>query len=163
MMKIFLPISIFCLVSIVVTAQTPAQTIPSFVFFKADKTPFTQQDLQQGKQLFFEFFDTGCEHCQRATAYIADHYDAFRNVAMYMVTLDSPEKVALFFNKYGAKLKGRKNITLLQDTQYQFIPRFQPRKYPSMFLYSKAKKLLVYTDDDQSAFRIVNAINASVK
>lgn len=139
-------------------AQVPAQTIPDFTFYKLDKTPFINRDLAKEKKLFFLFFDTDCEHCQRAVSYIGQHYAVIKNTAVYLVTLDPQQKINLFMTKYGYGLKDRKNVTLLQDKQYQFIMKFQPKKYPSMFLYSQDKQLLDYEDNDESVFRILNLI-----
>jgi hypothetical protein len=90
------------------SAQKPAPTIPDFTFFRLDKTPFKNADLQKGKQLFFVFFDTECEHCQRAMTYLNGHYDDFKKAAIQLITLDSQEKLDAFFPKYGPALRGRK-------------------------------------------------------
>ena len=139
-------------------AQVPAQTIPDFTFYKLDKTPFINRDLAKEKKLFFLFFDADCEHCQRAVSYIGQHYAVIKNTAIYLVTLDPQQKINLFMAKYGYRLKDRKNVTLLQDKQYQFITKFQPKKYPSMFLYSQDKRLLDYEDNDEAVFRILNLV-----
>ena len=64
---------------------------------------------------------------------------------------------------YGSKLKGQKNVTLLQDKLQQFIVKFNPVRYPSMFIYSPEKKLIDYEDNPESIFRLVNAINKTGK
>lgn len=64
---------------------------------------------------------------------------------------------------YGSKLRGQKNVTILQDKLQQFILKFNPRKYPSMFLFSPEKKLIDYEDTPESVFRLVNAINKNAK
>ena len=139
-------------------AQVPAQTIPEFNFYRLDKTPFTNKDLAKEKKLFFIFFDSDCEHCQRAVSQINRQYASIKKTALYLITLDPQQKINIFMGKYGDGLKDKKNVTLLQDKQYQFITKFQPKKYPSMFLYSPDKKLLAYEDNDESVFRILNMV-----
>lgn len=132
------------------SAQTPAQTVPDFTFFQRDNKPFTRKDLAEGKRLFFIFFDASCEHCQRAVAYISKHFDGFKNTSLYMITLDDAATTDRFLATYGTGLKEKKNAVLLRDKNNEFIAKFGPRKYPSMFLYSKEKGLLLYDDNDEA-------------
>ena len=136
--------------SISTVAQKPAATIPEFNFFRLDKTSFTNKSLEKGKLLFFVFFDTECDHCQHAIKYMNEHYAKFNKVAVYLITQDVKSKIDLFMNKYGQNLRGRKNITLLQDLNLEFIQKFKPRKYPSLFLYSADKNLILYDDNEQN-------------
>ena len=66
-------------------------------------------------------------------------------------------------NKYGNNLKDKKNVTVLQDPQYEFMRKFRPRKFPALFLYSTDKKLLLYEDNEQNMFRFLQQINAMSK
>jgi hypothetical protein len=139
-------------------AQVPAQTLPEFSFLGAGKQAFTNKDLAQGRQLFFLFVDPDCEHCQHAVQTIGEQYTAFRNTAVYVISLDSREKLSAFMDKYGGALKGQKNVLLLQDNLNQFIVRFKPRRYPAMMLYSPNGQLIDYEDNPESVFRIVNRL-----
>ena len=143
-------IILFFSITINVIAQTPAQTIPSFTFKRLNQKEFSNKDLAAGKLIFFVFFDTECEHCQHAIQYINQHQEEFAKAAVYLVSVDLKEKVTVFMSKHGNNLTGKKNITVLQDSKNQFILKFSPRKYPSMFLYSPQKKLLLYDDDEKS-------------
>lgn len=67
------------------SAQIPAQTVPDFTFFKLDKTAFTTKNLEQGKMLFFLFFDPSCEHCQHAVQSLNDHYKELKNASVYLI------------------------------------------------------------------------------
>jgi thiol-disulfide isomerase/thioredoxin len=146
-----------------VSAQTPAATIPDFKFFKSDKSSFTQQQLEKGKMIFFVFFDTECEHCQHAIGYINQHFKEFSKAAVYLITLDAPEKVTPFMARYGNGLMNKKNVILLRDINNEFLPKFRPRKYPSLFLYSAQKKLLLYDDEEENLPLFTKQINAPVK
>ena len=158
-MKSIFSIFFFFLIAIKISAQIPAQTVPDFQFYLFNKTAFTTKDLSKNKILFFIFFDAECEHCRHAVSYIGEHYTAFKNTAVYLITMDSQEKANQFLIRYGIKLKDKKNVTILQDKDSQFINKFKPRKYPSMFLYSKEKTLIDYQDDEAFIFRFVNAVN----
>jgi peroxiredoxin len=142
-----------------VSGQIPAQTLPDFEFYRLDKSPFTNKDLPNGKMLFIVFFDSDCEHCQRAIKSINQQYLSFKETEIYLISLDDPDKINRFMAVYGSQLKNLKNVVLLQDKHNQFIARFKPHKYPSMFLYSKDKKLINYEDNENTLFRFVNAIN----
>lgn len=141
--------------------QTPAQVIPDFSFIGPGKVPFTNKDLPRDKPLFFLFVDPDCEHCQQAMRAIGQHFSAFRKAAMYVVSLESREKISLFIDNYGRPLKGQKNVVLLQDNLNQFIVRFKPRRYPAMLLYSPEGKLLDYEDNAESVFRFFKPLGMS--
>ena len=141
----------------------PAQTIPSFTFKRLNKKEFTNKDIQPGKLLFFVFFDTQCDHCQRSIQFIGEHYTEFKKTAIYLITLDSVEKITPFMAKYGNKLKDKKNVTILRDTKSEFIQKFGPRKYPSLFLYSAKKELMLYEDEEQNLSTFIKKINETAK
>jgi peroxiredoxin len=141
---------LFLLISGKVLAQAPAQKIPDFSFVKLNKQSFTNKDLEPAKMLFFVFFDADCDHCQQAIQYLDKHYQDFKKAAIYLITLDSLETINRFMAKYGSGLKDKKNVTLLQDTKYEFMRKFRPRKYPSMFLYSVKKELILYDDNEKN-------------
>jgi peroxiredoxin len=163
MKYIFRTVVLALVITINVSAQVPAQTIPAFTFKKLNKEAFSNKELEPGKRLFFVFFDAECDHCQRSVQYIDQHYREFKKTAIYLITLDSVAKVITFMNKYGSNLKDKKNVTILQDTQNEFIRKFGPRKYPSLFLYSAKKELILYEDNEQNLFRFLQQINASEK
>ncbi|OCX54381.1 hypothetical protein BEL04_08995 [Mucilaginibacter sp. PPCGB 2223] len=135
-------------------AQQPAEAIPGFVFYHFNKKPFTDKDVQKGKKAFFVFFDSDCDHCQRAIATIGQHYQEFNHAMIYLVSLDSQDKMQYFMKTYGKELINRPNVMLLQDPRNDFLIKFRPRKYPSMFLYSETGTILIYEDNPENIFRI---------
>jgi peroxiredoxin len=163
MMRVCRIFVLLLLCTINVSAQVPAKTIPSFTFKRLNKTVFSNKDLEQGKLLFFVFFDADCDHCQHAIQYINQHNQEFKKTAIYLITLDSLKAINSFMAKYGSNLKGKKNVTILQDTNYEFMLKFRPRKYPSIFLYSAKKELIMYDDNEKNLFRFSQEINKAVK
>ena len=149
-MKRGLTLGLFLMTCFFATAQQPAATIPEFNFFKFNESSFTNKDLAQGRLLFFVFFDVTCEHCQHAMKEMNQHYNEYTRAAIYLITVDVKARVNSFLDTYAPNLKNNKNVTLLQDLKNEFILKFKPRKYPSMFLYSKEKKLMLYDDNEQN-------------
>jgi hypothetical protein len=137
---------------------TPAKTLPEFEFHRLDQSVITKNDLPRGKILFFIFFDSDCDHCQRAVHQIGEDYKNFQKTAIFLVSLDDKKKINHFMLTYAPRLMAQKNVTILQDTRNQFIVRFKPLRYPAMFLYSADKKLIDYEDNELSVFRLVNTI-----
>lgn len=141
------------------SAQTPAQTIPEFTFYKLNKTPFTNKNVTSGKEVLFIFFDVTCDHCQHTISTLSKRISECSKISICLVSLEDKTAITNFFNQYGKNLPGQKNITILQDAKNQFITQFGPRKYPSVFLYSSQKKLLLYDDEDmylEKFFKIIN-------
>jgi len=153
----------FLLITSLLIAQTPAQTIPDFSFSKFDKTSFTNKNLATGKSLFFFFFDCDCDHCQHAMANLNEHYKDYKKAAVYLISLDNQEMMKAFMYRYAPNVISQKNVTMLQDTKNQFIIRFKPRKYPSLFLYDANKKLLDYEDNPENMFRFSKLLNTASK
>ncbi|MCW3092006.1 MAG: hypothetical protein JWP81_3075 [Ferruginibacter sp.] len=158
MKKFFKILMLLVLVSSTITAQVPAATIPEFKFSRYNETVFANKDLPPGKMIFFIFFDPGCDHCQRAITYLNQHVSEFRKAAIYLITIDVKEKTDRFFATYGNSLKKQKNITVLRDFQNDFISKFRPRKYPSLFLYSPQKKLILYDDEEKNMVKFLSYV-----
>lgn len=143
--------------------QRPAATIPDFTFYKLDKTAFTNKNIQPGKLSLLVFFDAACDHCQHAMETYNQHYRELDKTAVYLVTLDNQATINYFMTKYANKLYGSKNVTILQDLRNEFITKFGARKYPSMFLYSPRKKLLIYDDEPKNVGNFLQKIKANSK
>lgn len=160
-------LAVFLLLSIELMAQypgkPPAQIIPQFEFFRMDNKPFTNKDLSKGKIIFFMFVDPDCDHCQNAMKSIGEKFPVFKKTNMYIISISNPAKMNQFMTTYGSKVKGQKNVTLLQDKLQQFIVKFNPVRYPSMLLYSQKSQLLDYEDNPEAIFRLVNTINKNAK
>jgi alkyl hydroperoxide reductase subunit AhpC len=150
-------------VSAQIAGQPPAQTIPEFKFFRFNNSSFTDKDLPAGKMVFLLFFDSDCDHCQNAIKNIGNEYQSFKKIPVFLISIDDQNKINHFMDTYGSKLKGQKNVTILQDKLHQFISKFNPIRYPSLFLYSPEKKLVDYEDNPESVFRLVNSINNAGK
>ncbi len=141
-------------------AQKPAETVPNFSFSRLDNTPFTNKNLAVGKSTLFIFFDVSCDHCQETIRTLNTRLKECNRIAIYLITLDDKPQISLFLNQNGGNLLTEKNVTILRDKKDQFITLFGPRKYPSVFLYSSKKKLLLYDDQDLKLEKFFQLINS---
>jgi len=139
------------------TAQQPAY-LPQFKFFKLDGKPFSNVNVNQSKKTLFILFDCTCEHCQREATELNKSYSKFKNVNIYMVTLDEAISIQKFFGTYAPGLNLKPNVVVMQDKNRTFIPTFLPTKYPAMYLYSTIGKLLVFGDGDGGIKKILKFI-----
>lgn len=163
MKKVLTIILLTVLASIKAMSQHPSATIPDFTFYKLDKTAFTNKSIQPGKLSLLIFFDASCDHCQHAMETYNMHYRELNKTNLYLITLDNQASINYFMTKYASNLYGGKNVTILQDLKNEFIPKFGARKYPSMFLYSPQKKLLIYDDEPKNVGNFLQKINANSK
>lgn len=136
-------------------AQTPAVIVPDFTFFKLDGSAYASKQMPAGKASLFLFFDVTCEHCQRTMKTMSKHYADLKNIPLYLVTLDRKDAVLKFMDTYAKEFIYKPNITVLIDKNYEFIPKFQPLKYPSAFLFNRYKRLERYEGDENKMLNLI--------
>ena len=143
-----------------VAAQTPAPVVPDFTFYRLDGKPFSAKQMPAGKPSVFSFFDVTCSHCQTTMKLLSSHHADLKSPGVYLMNLDQKDAAIKFLNLYGANLLNKDNVVVLQDVKYEFIPKFRPLKYPSVFLYNKNRKLVVYEKDDKRMMDVIKKLKA---
>jgi hypothetical protein len=58
------------------------------------------------------------------------------------------EEAMEFLKKVGPVLHTKKNTVVVYDLYNQFIGKFLPKKYPSMFLFGPNRQLIFYSDEE---------------
>jgi hypothetical protein len=151
--------ALVCLLPVLpVKAQVPAPKVPAFTFYQLNKKVFTDKQLLKGKLLFFIFFDVTCDHCQHALQQANLHYKDLNKTAVYLISMDNEKMIHAFLAANAPDLIKSGNVLLLQDVNYEFIKKFTPRKYPSIFLYSRDRKLLLYDDNENNMVQFFKLI-----
>lgn len=157
-----LPLCVFLLLvgpaTSISLAQAPAATIPNFTFYHLDGTPFKRTDLPNSNKTIIIFFAVDCKQCQNATEDLEKNFNEFKTTLVYMVSLNTPPEIEKFINKYGKRLKDKKNFTLLQDKDKQFINKFSPTKYPALYVYSSQGNLIQYFGGATKIKELIKAI-----
>ena len=155
---------LYLIISSNIFAQKPVEIIPNFKFYKLNKTLFTNKDLISNTFSFFLFFDPNCDHCRLAIQKLNQHYLECSQTTIYLIVAieDAPNMIS-FLNNYGPNLLNKKNIILLEDMQAEFIKKFHPTKYPSIFLYSKKNRLMLYDDKAEGVNKLIEMIKSNFR
>jgi hypothetical protein len=106
------------------------------------------------------FFDTECPHCRVAITEYNHNQAKLNDINVFLITRDQKAVVNSFLNEVGTKLIAKKNVTVLSDNQNQFIGKFLPKKFPSMFLFGANRQLLIYTDEEKDIPVILEKIKS---
>lgn len=145
----------------VLQSNAQVREIPDFSLKQMDNgAALTGKQVPAGKKALFVFFDTECPHCMMAITEFNEQHKQLDNISIYLITKDPKAEVMGFLNNFGPQLIAKKNCTLLSDTQNQFIGKFLPRKYPSIFLFAANRQLLMYTDEEKEIPVILKKIKS---
>ena len=141
-------------------SKSQVKSIPDFTFSRMDNgADFKPANLVSAQKSLIVFFDTECSHCMEAITEYNSKEKMLNNLNIVLVTRDTKAQVDPFLKKYGPKISVRKNTTILSDKYNQFIAKFLPRKYPSMFLFDENRKLMIYSDEEKDIAVILNKIS----
>lgn len=159
-----LPIRIVCLLFLtgMLTGSNPMAQIrkmPDFQFKRmSDGAPLTRKALQPSLKTLFVFFDTECPHCMQALSTWNENHASLDGLNTVLLTMDPPMAAIPFLNRYADKILYKKRVLTGIDTDRQFIARFLPRKFPSMFLFSEKGDLLLYSDEEKDIPSLIRLI-----
>lgn len=132
-----------------INAQTPAKEIPDFTFFSVEGNPFFSRQIPKDRPSVFSFFDVTCSHCKSTMKKFGDRYTDLQNVSLYLVTLDGKKEAIDFVKTHAPQLLNKKNVKILLDLNQEFMPKFQPQQYPSVYVYNKYRRLEHYEKDEK--------------
>ena len=143
------------------SAFSQVRSLPEFRFFRLDNgTEVTHKNVTAGKKTLFVFFDTECPHCRVAITEYNNNQAKLNDINVFLITRDQKSVVNTFLKEVGSKLIAKKNVTVLSDNQNQFIGKFLPKKFPSMFLFAANRQLLIYTDEEKDIPVILEKIKS---
>ena len=151
----------FLLVFVTASAFSQVRSLPEFRFFRMDNgAEVTHRNVTPGKKTLFVFFDTECPHCRVAITEYNHHQSKLNDINVFLITRDQKNVVNAFLKEVGSKLIAKKNVTVLADNQNQFIGKFLPKKFPSMFLFGANRQLMIYTDEEKDIPVILEKIKS---
>lgn len=151
----------FLLVFVTASAFSQVRSLPEFRFFRMDNgAEVTHRNVTPGKKTLFVFFDTECPHCRVAITEYNHQQAKLNDINVFLITRDQKNVVNAFLKEVGSKLIAKKNVTVLADNQNQFIGKFLPKKFPSMFLFGANRQLIIYTDEEKDIPVILEKIKS---
>lgn len=151
----------FLLFFVTASAFSQVRSLPEFRFFRMDNgAEVTHRNVTPGKKTLFVFFDTECPHCRVAITEYNHQQAKLNNINVFLITRDQKNVVNAFLKEVGSKLITMKNVTVLSDYQNQFIGKFLPKKFPSMFLFGANRQLMIYTDEEKDIPVILEKIKS---
>ena len=138
--------------------QNPANEMPDFNFITTHNKPYGKNDLNANKKTLIVFFDATCSHCQTAGKFFNEHLKDLKPYNVLFVTMDENKAIDYYTQNFAPAIANNTDVAILRDTAYYFVPNFQPKRYPGLFVYSTKKKLLFYTNDEKELPEVLVAL-----
>nr|WP_294894572.1 redoxin domain-containing protein [uncultured Pedobacter sp.] len=143
-----------------VYAQEPAKQMPDFNFVTTTGESFKRADLNKAHKTLIVFFDATCPHCQKAGAFFNCHLKDLKPYNVLFITMDENKAIQMFMKDYAPLIPKDKNIKILRDTAYYFIPNFLPKRYPSIYIYDAKQNLELYTSDEKEFDTVLDKLKS---
>ncbi|MEJ7691533.1 redoxin domain-containing protein [Daejeonella sp.] len=148
-----------CLTREIYAQSGPAQIIPDFTFIRLNGQSFSRKNLAKNKKVVIVFFDVTCDHCQNELRAVSQKIDSFKNAEFYLVSMDNAASIQTFMKKFAPNMNGRTNVTLLRDSNRQFIVRFRPVQFPATYVYDSSLRLIKYFGQNSKVADIISVVN----
>lgn len=164
MKRFSLILSLFVFAIQACTSQTTTnsnapQSVPEFTFYTLKgNQPVSRTSLALQGNIVFVFFDTGCSHCRKDIKAMGDNFDKIKTENFYLVSQQDPALVTDFMKTYGKGLQDKANVTVLLDRNFEFLAKFNPVQYPSVYVYGQDRKLKTYFDGEQPIEKIIKDV-----
>ncbi|WP_026765180.1 TlpA family protein disulfide reductase [Sediminibacterium salmoneum] len=129
------------------------QYLPSIQLRKMDGSIFNTDSFKTYKQLLvLNYFNPECDHCQSMVQELFREQQLVENVKWLMITSASVEKTKRFADSMEiAKLQ---NVTVLNDTESDFIKTFGTASVPSFYVYKNGKLLRKHSGECSVAYLV---------
>jgi len=121
--------------------ENQIESIPDFAFKSIDDDVFiSNQGIKNNLPTLILYFNTECEHCLYEAEQISKNHDKFSASQVLMVSFENIDTLKHFAMEYG--FYNQENISVLQDSKFQFDSIFGRSPVPSSFIYDINGKLV---------------------
>jgi len=133
-------------------APAPVSTVyPNMKLMFPDGSIRSARDLPAKSILIFYFPD--CDHCQREAADISKHLTAFKNYHVWFIAVVPFPEIQKFAIDY--KLIGYNYVHFVQTEPKDITDNYGGIQTPSLYIYSKEKKLVKYFNGETKVEEII--------
>lgn len=115
------------------------ESLPNFKFYSQNLKPFTAKALREDQGVCIFYYNAECEHCQYEATQISKEINVFKKAQVVMISTNTPKETAEFARTYKLENAG---FIWLYDKEYAFYKWFGKSVTPSVYIYSKAHKLV---------------------
>lgn len=145
----------FAFIGFAKAQQVPATQMPDFDFITTHNKPYGKKDLNANKKTLIVFFDATCSHCQTAGKFFNDHLSDLKPYNVLFITMDENKSIDYYTQNFAPAILNNPQVKILRDTAHYFVPNFQPKRYPGIFVYGTNNKLLFYTNDEKDLQQVL--------
>jgi peroxiredoxin len=119
--------------------KATTQYLPSIQLRKNDGSILYTDSLKYKELLVLNYFNPECEHCISMVQEMFNEQTKIKNVTWLMITTNTREKTKRFSDSLN--LTKLPNVTVLNDTAYQFAKVFGTITVPSFYVYKNGRLL----------------------
>ena len=130
--------------------------LPEFSLLNLDSVAFTQNILQENKNIIIMLFNPECEHCQKQLESLLSIPEIAASAELILSSIETMEKNKAFYDKYH--LEKYPFIHLGKDYKYIFGAYFRPTTIPLLAFYNKKKEFVLLNNGNAGKKMIVEAL-----
>ncbi len=116
------------------------KTIPSFSAKTMKETLFSSDDLKEGYQTIFVFFNTECEFCEYEVEDIVENYKNHKNTQWVFISTESSRIIQNFVKK--KELFKVIEAIFLSDKKGELLMLFDISTFPTTVVYNSNKEFV---------------------
>ena len=132
------------------------QQLPSFSIVMApDSTVFTSGQLKKGIPVVLMFFNPDCDHCQQQVKELLAHKNELTALQFVMVSALPYRLITTFYNDY--QVASMPNVKMGLDENFVLGSKYQPARYPSLYIYDAKGSLAKVFAGNAGAAAILDA------
>lgn len=153
--------TIICSLQASAQSQILGADMPKAIFYKTDGHKFYTAQIPKNSKSLLMLFDATCDHCQKVASNLSKRSKELAKVNVYLISQDELRSITYFMNNFGKALQQNTNVIVLQDRDHVFIPLFNPKKYPALYLYDKNKKLIFQSSNENDVPKLFDLVKAA--